>query len=314
MPWVMTASGKPEWREPQARPASIPIGPQNPTAQFAVPQAQAELAAKQASVRATMGNLGIAGGNLALKQREVNGTDSATSLAAAKEGFIRTPTGNFVRDPNFRPLPSVSAEVRKAGIEAFNDAVSFGGTLAELKETYKNGPGSTSGLNGLRDFLPFPRNKAFDTSANQVRGYAKKAQGTTGGEVNTIAEMQMNIGAFIPSSRDYNEEVQSKFNGLENERAKSLAKTTAILGGFPDANGRITPVPDGYTPGEFPELDAKVARAMNRVPMEKRGQFMLQEQRKFLQANPPPAAVGVQENAPKRLSTDDLLRIYGGGK
>lgn len=299
---------------PAAPIRGIPIGAPNPTAQFAAPQAQAQLAQTQTNTARTAQDMALDRERLRIQQMQAQGNDAATALSAAKEGLVRLPDGRFVRDPNYKPpAPTLAPGDRATAIANLNDALLATPKINNLIEAYNRGPGATPpiGLNnitGLADYLPNrPENRVFNAAADQFRGTVKKAQGFTGGEGNTAAEMRMNVGAFIPAASDADAEIVQKMRAIKQEQSKAIRANVALLGGMPDSNGNITPVPAGYTPGEFPALDEMVSRTMGRVPAGQRQSYMLQQRRAYM---------ATLKDAPRKQqgggNIDALLKKYGG--
>jgi hypothetical protein len=136
----------------------------------------------------------------------------------------------------------LTAEVRAKAIASFEQAKSIEKIASELETEFQNGPGKTSGVRGLNDFLPTDANSAFDTTAGKLRGYVKQGMGFTGGENNTARESEMNIGPFIPSSWNRDSNITRKIASLRDVARQARETATAQLGGEPDANGNIVPV------------------------------------------------------------------------
>jgi hypothetical protein len=152
---------------------------------------------------------------------------------------------------------------------------------ADLNKKFRAGPGATSGLGGLLDFLPTPTNQDFDTTANRLRAWAKQGTGTTGGENNSVAEMKMNLGAYIPSSWDFDKTNRSTLDSIRELGGKASREAVQRLGGVPDQNGNITPIPRGYQWGQNPALDRSISHMIGNVPAAARQGWMLRELAKF---------------------------------
>lgn len=180
----------------------------------------------------------------------------------------------------------VTAPIRQQALTDFQSAMTLYPKINQLESQFNRGPGATSGVAGLLDYLPNFINEGaqnFDRSADQLRGFVKKTQGFTGGEGNTAAEAKMNIGAFIPSSSDLDSTTRNNIKSLRSEQAKGLATAVSTLGGIPDQNGNVTPVPTGYRIGQYPQLDAEVSGLMSVVPIANRAKFLLDAKRRFEQ-------------------------------
>ena len=137
--------------------------------------------------------------------------------------------------------PKITANVRRDAIDQFKNASSLERIAADLMEKYKVGPGATTGIAAIQDYLPLAKNQVLDQTANQARGYVKSALGFTGGEGNTIGEIALNYGPYLPEASDKDAVIVQKIEALRNLAADARAKATTVLGGTPDANGQIVP-------------------------------------------------------------------------
>ncbi|ANI79004.1 hypothetical protein [Sphingobium sp. EP60837] len=157
-------------------------------------------------------------------------------------GFEFVPGGPADPATKQSGAPQLSAKERADAIAAFNSAKRIDQTVAQLRELYKSGPGATSGLKGLQDYFPSTANKRFDTAGNKSRGDVGQALGFTGGQLNTAAEAEMAVGPYLPKAGDRDEVILDKINSLEGLARNARERSIAVLGGAPDANGRVTPV------------------------------------------------------------------------
>jgi hypothetical protein len=87
--------------------------------------------------------------------------------------------------------------------------------IDDIKAKFAAGPGKTSGVGGLWDYLPTTENQQFDASGNSVRGFVGPALGLTGGQLNTEKEAQRAVGPYIPQSGDRDAVIQDKINRLQ---------------------------------------------------------------------------------------------------
>lgn len=138
----------------------------------------------------------------------------------------------------------LTAEVRAEALKQYNSAQALGPQIDQLQQLFNSGPGSTHGIMGLADFLPFEDSNAkFNAAADRLRGPVINAFGFTSGQSNTPGEVKMNIGGYIPSSSDWTDSVsQDKIQALRGLQKNAVAKAVSILGGVPDAQGNIHPV------------------------------------------------------------------------
>lgn len=183
--------------------------------------------------------------------------------------------------------PQLTPAIRQQALTDYQSAVDLAPIVNELEQNFNAGPGATKGFwdfGSIIDRLPLPQNEKFDSSANKLRGFVKKAQGFTGGEGNTAAEMAMNVGAFIPSSKDYDSTTRQNLGSLRGEQRRGLRTALQVLGGIPDSNGRVTPIPTGYRVGQYPDLDLELGKNISIVPPEKRQAFILDAKNRFEQA------------------------------
>lgn len=137
----------------------------------------------------------------------------------------------------------IGAAERTKALAQYSAAHQLDATIGELRTKFNSGPGSTHGLYGIQDYFSTPENQRFDTAANGARGIVRNALGLTGGENNTMAEANMNLGAYIPQASQYDGTIEDTIGRLE--RLRDNARSTAIktLGGVPDQNGNIVPLP-----------------------------------------------------------------------
>lgn len=142
---------------------------------------------------------------------------------------------------NQKAAAPMTAVQRADAIRGYQSADTLNGLIADLETKYKEGPGSTNGyIDAALDFLPTPSNERFDKAANSMRGTMGDVLGFTGGQLNSAAEAEMNIGSFIPSATDYDSTIQDTIQRLKDQRDAAKERAVAILGGVPDQYGNIT--------------------------------------------------------------------------
>lgn len=137
--------------------------------------------------------------------------------------------------------PALTAKERADAIAGFKSGESLDRIVAQLEEQYKSGPGSTTGIAGVRDYFPLTANRQFDSTANAARGIVGSALGFTGGQLNTATEAAMAVGPYLPQSDDRDDVIRDKIERLRQLANDARTRSVAILGGIPDANGRVTP-------------------------------------------------------------------------
>jgi hypothetical protein len=200
-------------------------------------------------------------------------SDARAAAAAAREqarfeernkptlptGYRMGPNGQAERIPGLPdPNPQTdgaagSAAVRKNAIDAFNATRQLDTLIAGMEAQHKNIKGQWTRFPGVGVELATEANKNFDTAADSARGPAITALGFTSGQTNTPAEVQQNIGPYIPSGKDYDSQIEQKIALLKGLRDRARDQAIATLGGVPDANGRVTPV-EKLTPEQREEV------------------------------------------------------------
>jgi hypothetical protein len=203
-------------------------------------------------------------------------------------------------------LPDLTPAARSEALANLQAAMDMTPMIKDLEDRFKEGPGATKGIQGLLDFLPWrEQNERFDEAANKFRGSIKKTQGFTGGEGNSVAEAQMNVGAFIPSASQRDGTIRDNIGSLKRERDKSFRTNIANLGGFPDSGGQVTPVPSGYFVGQYPALDQAIMRKIGDVNPQNRRAFILDSRRRFEAEMRKRSQSGGQSNGVKFLGFED---------
>lgn len=239
--WEVGANGQPVL----VRAASAPQQPQQPRT-IQLPPSPQDMAA-EARAQAASGNAAAA-----------NARAQAEADRQARE-WAATHEPDGTPKPQIASSPRLTAETRQKAIAQAAAADQLDAVIADLRAKFEAGPGATKGIAGLRDYFPTEANQQFDRSANAARGIVRNALGLTGGEANTAAEAQMNLGAYIPQSSDYDATITDSIARLEGIRDSARKQSRQVLGGDVDANGNIIPV---ATPGligdKSPDLGAMV--------------------------------------------------------
>ena len=141
--------------------------------------------------------------------------------------------------------PDVTAKIRADALTQFGGARMIGSAQTDLISAYKKGPGKTSGIQGLWDYLPgvlSERNQRFDKAGEGIQGRVVKALGLTGGSVNSMAEAKMWTGPYVPTSSDRDGTTRDGIDRLSPLRESAAQDSVSILGGVPDLDGTIHPV------------------------------------------------------------------------
>lgn len=137
---------------------------------------------------------------------------------------------------------TIDATTRAKAINQFNGANMLGGVQADLQKSFDAGPGKTSGIAGLLDFLPTQTNQQFNRASDAGRGTVFQALNLIGGQGNTQQEAQMWTGPYIPRAGDYDATIKDSMGRLGTMRDNALRTAIMTLGGVPDANGNIHPI------------------------------------------------------------------------
>lgn len=106
--------------------------------------------------------------------------------------------------------------------------------IDDIRAMYAAGPGRTSGVSGLTDYLPTTANQQFDAAGNAVRGFVGPALGLSASQLNTEKEQQRSVGAYIPQASDRDAVIEDKIRRLQG-----LAD--AMAGGRQSAQQRQQP-------------------------------------------------------------------------
>lgn len=240
--WEVDAQGNPVRLHQAAQQApQMPTNPAFPY-QGAQAQAQAQNTGAQAQVNtATIpAQISKAGADATAAQRAAQTAGLGEGMMWGPDGKTAVPIPGYARQ-------GLSPEVRQKAIAQWESAQTLERTIGELEKLYREGPGSTHGFGAIEDYLPTTANERFNTAANAARGIVRNALGLTGGEANTAAEAQMNLGAYIPQASNRDKTIEDSLERLRALRDLARKQATATLGGEPDANGRVTPVANAMT-------------------------------------------------------------------
>lgn len=137
---------------------------------------------------------------------------------------------------------ALTAAERATAIAGYQSSLALDKVITQLEQQYKTGPGSTSGVAGIMDYLPTEANNRFDSTGNAARGTVGQALGFTGGQLNSVQEAEMSVGPYLPQSGDRDGVILDKIARLKQVRDDARARSVAMLGGVPDVNGEVTPV------------------------------------------------------------------------
>jgi hypothetical protein len=211
---------------------TVPVGARNPKYPFERQQIQGQIA--QTATNTTGQQI----------DNSIKGATAAPVIA--KAGADAQKAGIEAKSAD--RLNGLPPDVYAKALAQWNASLQLDSIINDLHQKFAEGPGATHGLAGLADYLPLPQNQAFDNVGNQARGIVRNALGLTGGEANTAQEMQMNLGAYIPSASQYDGTIVNTMGNLAKVRDNARRNAIQTLGGIPDASGKITPVDSKAAP------------------------------------------------------------------
>lgn len=229
--WEVDAQGNPV-RLIQAAGGQGRIIPKE-TDPYEQPQAEADLNRTRASTTKTQVDASVA---QATAPASIQKAEADARKAAAEAEKIESG-----RD-------MLSATERANALTGYQSALALTNIIADLEAKYREGPGSTSGVMGVADYLPTEANQRFDKAANAARGIVGQALGFTGGQLNSAEEAKLNIGPYIPDSTDKDGSIEDAIERLRELQRQAMQRSISILGGVPDENGNITPLSEENRP------------------------------------------------------------------
>lgn len=196
------------------QPQGMVLGTPDPTKAYAVPLVQAQLA--KAKQDQQLNDVQI--------QKERALTVKAQQEAALGAG------------------PKLTSEDRAKAITSYTSAQQLANLAADLRSKFAAGPGQTSGIGGIKDYLPTTANQRFDKAGDAVRGLVGSALGFTGSQLNTEKEAAAAIGPYLPHANDRDEVILDKIKRIEELAKSAQGRSVSVLGGVPDESGNITPI------------------------------------------------------------------------
>lgn len=212
--------------------AAIPGGPEDP-------RASAAKAAAEAAARAGASTpIEVSGQIQAAQARAVIETQAALHRALQERQLG----------------PALTATERSTALAGFKAAQLLDKQIRDIEDRYKDGPGKTVGIRGLRDYLGTTANKRFDSAGNAPRGAVGQALGFTGGQLNTAQEAEASVGAYLPQSGDRDEVILDKIQRMKDLRDLARDRSVAQLGGMPDRAGKVMPIPADGIPADWSGL------------------------------------------------------------
>ena len=176
----------------------------------------------------------------------------APTFIPNKPGYVVGGTPDAPKAVPIEGLPAganvdLNAAQRAQALQQYSFGQQLQNVLKDLQQKYAKGPGSTKGIQGGKDYLPLTQNKEFDAAADAARGIIGQALGFTGSQLNTEHESEMNIGPYLPHSSDRDAVIQDKMARLQQLADSAQQNAIRTLGGVPDAQGVVHPVPTPQT-------------------------------------------------------------------
>lgn len=219
--------------------AAAPQMPADPAFPYQGAQAQAQAANTGAEAQVNQATIAA---QIAAAEAEATIKQRQAQTAGLPEGQQWNPDGSGIATIPGYTRQGLSPEVRQNAIQAYTDADALDRAADEIEQRFREGPGATSGIRGLQDYLPTDANKVFNDAGQQARGYVKRALGFTGGEGNTVAESSALYDPYLPTAGDRDAQIEAKIRKLRELANDSRTKAVTTLGGRPDGNGNIIPL------------------------------------------------------------------------
>ena len=208
---------------PVGGPSPITIGSPNPAAAYEAPKAALEVRRLNQQIGQTD------------RTSDADATkasaDARRAIAEARVAEITAAQGGQGKN--------VSPEVRKEAIGGYQAAEALQRQINEIRQKFAAGPGRTSGVAGLQDYLPYTVNQQFDAAGNAARAFGGPVLGFTASQLNTEKEQQRAMGPYIPQSSDRDPVIQDKINRLQGLVDQGRSRSIQVLGGIPDAAGNV---------------------------------------------------------------------------
>lgn len=177
------------------RPASIPIGMQDPTRDLERPKAQLDIQRGQADMANDAQRIALEQQRLDLARQAAGNASQATQRA-----------NQIAERERANKLAPLNAMTRQIG---------------RVRELYNQGPGRTKGAAGLLDYLPTDANKAFDTAGRGLGSLGMQAFRVPGVGSQSDAELKDFIETNRPSSSDRDVSIEEKIRNLETRLRES---------------------------------------------------------------------------------------------
>jgi hypothetical protein len=190
--WEIDEQGNPVRLVQAAPQPNAPIAPPNPAQAFEAPKAQADAQRAQAEAALAAAQAPYAAH---LAQAE-----AARALAEAEKARAEA-----ARDPN--------AQVLDRG--KIGQFLALEKQLGRIQELYEQGPGRTSGVGAIADYLPSDVNSAFDSAGAGLSEVGLAAFRVPGAGSQSDAELRQFIAANTPRASDRDSAIREKLANLQ---------------------------------------------------------------------------------------------------
>jgi hypothetical protein len=202
-----------QWVPMSGGPAPVTIGAPDPTAQYAAPKAAVDLQAAQAAAARAAAAAPV---QLATQQAQLE----TARLAAEKTR----------RELATAPKADTEQRGRAGTIDSLTNQIN------EVARLYNAGPGATSGIAGLADYLPTAGNAAFDAAAVSLEDQAAAAFRVPGSGWQSDADAARIAAANKPSRFN-----RDAFTNQQLSQLRSRVDTMRAAAGLPAARWYADP-------------------------------------------------------------------------
>lgn len=242
-------TGEVAWFDDGTTP--IPIGPRNPAKQ-AVNDMQPEQMRGQIASTAT----NIQGQQIDNRVKDATAgamISKADSDARRSQFEAAAAERDFKRGPKLSDAEIKVQDERRGRLSALNQLAS---QIDRVDSLYREGPGATSGLGSLKDYIPTPGNERFDAAGALLSQMGLAAFRTPGTGTVSDRDAMMFDRAALPQASNFDSATEEQIRGLRarvNEEMQSLGQA-------PRWNDKNQPVLDNQR-----TLDAARARLEQQI-------------------------------------------------
>lgn len=214
--WETDAQGNPV-RLIQAAPQQGQVFA-DPVAPFEVPKAQADIANVQTNIADTRAD----------NARE----DTKLRAELLKQGLRIGANGQPERIPGFKPVVDPPDPLKLSQFRALEQQI------ARVEELFRAGPGSTTGVRGLKDFVPdalSDANAAFNSAAAGLGEVGLAAFRVPGVGSQSDAELRQFVAANTPRAGDRDAAILEKLGNLKRRLAATKQELGIAVEAMPEA-------------------------------------------------------------------------------